>query len=139
MINNQPNDDLKAFERRIIEILACYHPQTKRWRIVLLVLALSTLIAAIQWLDNQHNQQYLNSIEYLRNNPFIAFNLFIITISLVFGIHKKVVSPNIIANRIRSVLENFNMSCDENGCLILRRTSNSNASNFSNSHCSVAN
>lgn len=36
------------------------------------------------------------------------------------GIHKLVIAPQIITSRTRSVLSDFNMSCDDTGKLILK-------------------
>lgn len=36
------------------------------------------------------------------------------------GVHRKVIAPSIITARTRSVLNDFNMSCDETGKLILK-------------------
>lgn len=41
-------------------------------------------------------------------------------IEFAFGVHKLVVAPHIITNRTRSVLSDFNMSCDDSGKLILK-------------------
>lgn len=38
----------------------------------------------------------------------------------VFGIHKLVIAPQIITSRMRLVLADFNMSCDDTGKLILK-------------------
>lgn len=46
--------------------------------------------------------------------------LFFAVLLFVFGIHKLVIAPQIITSRTRSVLAEFNMSCDETGKLILR-------------------
>lgn len=35
------------------------------------------------------------------------------------GIHRRVIAPNIVTSRIREVVSQFNMSCDERGRLIL--------------------
>lgn len=37
-----------------------------------------------------------------------------------FGIHKLVITPQIITSRTRSALGDFNMSCDDTGKLILK-------------------
>lgn len=121
MLNtNQSIDDLKAFERRLIEIIACYQPRTKRWQILLLVVALSTTISAFFWLNDPETPR-VSFIESLYNHLYFAANCLGLLILLITGIHKKVNAPAIIVSRIREVLDNFNMSCDQSGRLILKR------------------
>ena len=132
--NHRTNEDLKAFERRLTEILACYQPQTNRWRIVLLLIALSTSITAFQWLIDPQTER-VSFLESLHNHWFFSLNCFGLIILLMFGIHRRVVAPAIIVSRIRSVLENFNMSCDHQGRLVLNRTNNLGNSNVIDDRC----
>lgn len=129
MLKHDTNEDLKAFERRLTEIIACYQPQTKRWRILLLIVALSTSITAFQWLNDPRTKS-VTLLESLHNHSFFTFNSTGLIILFLLGIHRKVVAPAIIVSRIRQVLENFNMSCDQSGRLILKKTpANVNISN----------
>ncbi|GFQ68185.1 nuclear envelope phosphatase-regulatory subunit 1 [Trichonephila clavata] len=50
-------EDLKAFERRLVEVIAYYQPQTKRWRVMFVVVALCTAIGAWQWLTDPLTSQ----------------------------------------------------------------------------------
>lgn len=38
----------------------------------------------------------------------------------MMGVHRKVIAPSIITARMRFVLSDFNMSCDDTGKLILK-------------------
>lgn len=116
------NEDLKAFERRLTEIITYYQPQTKRWRILLLIITITTSVTAFQWLSDPRTQQ-ISFFESLGNHIFFTLNCIILIVSFIFGIHKKVVAPGIIISRINSILENFNITCDHNGRLILKRSS----------------
>ena len=118
--NHQANEDLKAFERRLTEIIACYQPQTKRWRILLSVATLSTSISAFNWLFDPRIEN-VSFVESLHDHMFFTFNCILLIALFLFGIHRKVVAPAILVSRIRTVLENFNMSCDHDGRLILKR------------------
>lgn len=126
MLNHQTNEDLKAFERRLTEIIACYQPQTKRWRILLILATLSTSVTAFQWLSDPRTER-VTFIQSLNNHKFFTFNCLALLILFVLGIHRRVVAPAIIVSRIKLVLENFNLSCDHDGRLILKRSSNSSA------------
>lgn len=57
-------------------------------------------------------------------NPNIT--IFISVILFVMGIHKLVFAPKIITTRMRTVLSDFNMSCDDTGKLILKPRPNNN-------------
>lgn len=49
------------------------------------------------------------------NNP-----IFFSVLLFALGIHKLVIAPQILTSRTRSVLGDFNMSCDDTGKLILK-------------------
>lgn len=129
--NHQTNEDLKAFERRLTEILASYQPQTTRWRIILLIVTLSTSVSAFQWLLDPETGS-VSFVQSLHNHIFFTLNCITLIILFIFGIHWKVVLPAIIVSRTRSVLENFNMSCDQNGRLILKRSTIAYTANNNN-------
>lgn len=137
MLNHhQTNEDLKAFERRLTEIIACYQPQTKRWRIVLLVAILTTSITTFRLLNDPLTEN-ITLLESLHNHLFCTLSYICCIILFILGIHRKVAAPKIIVSRIRQVLENFNMSCDQNGRLILKRTSAMNGNTSLNSNNST--
>lgn len=119
-MDQQAGEDLKAFERRLTEIISCYQPQTKRWRVILLIMAITTSISAFQWLFDPQTQ-HISFVESLYNHLFFTFNCIILVIFFALGIHKRVVAPGIVVSRIKQVLANFNMSCDPSGRLILKR------------------
>lgn len=64
----------------------------------------------------------------MSNSPFKVTSCFILllVILFIFGIHKLVIAPQIITSRMRSVLCDFNMSCDDTGKLILKPRPNNN-------------
>lgn len=128
MLNSQTNEDITAFERRLIEILACYQPQTTRWRILLMLVTLSTSVTASQWLFDPKTQQ-VTLAQSLYDHWFFTSNCIALVLLFILGAHKRVVAPAIIVSRIRTVLKNFNMSCDRNGRLILKRAASANSSN----------
>lgn len=132
MQNTQTNEDLTAFERRLIEILACYQPQTTRWRMLLVLMVIATSVTAFQWLSDPETQQ-VPLAQSLHNHWFFTSNCIALVLLFISGIHKRVVAPTIIVARIRNVLKNFNMSCDRKGRLILKKkasSANNNSSQF---------
>ncbi|XP_002131237.1 nuclear envelope phosphatase-regulatory subunit 1-like [Ciona intestinalis] len=115
----EQTEDLKAFERRIMEYISYLQPSTSRWRIVLIIVSVCTATGAWLWLmdPNTSRNPFLSS---LWQHPF--FTISSVTLILLFfaGIHKRVVAPSIIVGRLQTVLEDYNMSCDESGRLILK-------------------
>ncbi|XP_036603886.1 nuclear envelope phosphatase-regulatory subunit 1 isoform X2 [Trichosurus vulpecula] len=102
-------EDLKAFERRLTEYISCLQPATGRWRTT----------GAWNWLIDPETQK-VSFFTSLWNHPFFTISC-ITLIGLFFaGIHKRVVAPSIIAARCRTVLAEYNMSCDDTGKLILK-------------------
>ncbi|KAG9508944.1 Nuclear envelope phosphatase-regulatory subunit 1, partial [Fragariocoptes setiger] len=114
----QSCEDLKAFERRLTEIVACVQPQTQRWRIILLITFSTTVLGAIHWLLDPQTKE-VGLIESLSNHMFFTTSAVILILLFFCGIHKRVVAPKIVVSRIKQVLSNFNMSCDPAGRLIL--------------------
>ncbi|KAK7789012.1 hypothetical protein R5R35_012698 [Gryllus longicercus] len=100
-------EDLKAFERRLTEVIACLQPSTTRWR------------RAWHWLTDPHTSA-VSFTQSLWNHPFFALASVSLVILFICGIHKRVMAPSIITARTRSVLGDFNMSCDDTGKLILK-------------------
>lgn len=110
--------DLKAFERRLTEYVQCLGPQTGKWRLILVLSSVAT--AAGAWgliTDNQHHPSLL---QYLWHHKFFTISCCNLFILFMLGIHRRVMAPQIILARTRVVLEDYNMSCDEKGRLILR-------------------
>ncbi|XP_077538054.1 CTD nuclear envelope phosphatase 1 regulatory subunit 2 isoform X2 [Haemaphysalis longicornis] len=120
-------EDLKAFERRLTEVIGYLNPQTKRWRsnfsplssLILFISSICTAIGAWQWLMDPVTSQ-ATFLQSLMNHMFFTISSIILVILFLMGIHKRVITPSIIVSRVRNVLSDFNMSCDDGGRLILR-------------------
>ncbi|XP_055371387.1 nuclear envelope phosphatase-regulatory subunit 1 homolog [Condylostylus longicornis] len=112
-------EDLKAFERRLTEVVASYYPSTIRWRILLAIVSICTATGAWYWLRDP-NTSILPLPESLWYHPVFFCATLSLIILFLFGIHKLVIAPQIITSRMRSVLADFNMSCDDTGKLILK-------------------
>uniref|UniRef100_A0A5S6QYS8 Transmembrane protein 188 n=1 Tax=Trichuris muris TaxID=70415 RepID=A0A5S6QYS8_TRIMR len=112
-------EDLKAFERRLMEVVSFMQPDAKRWRGVLTTMLCLLLFSAYHWLlDSLTAEGRL--IESLWNNKLFSFSV-VFTVGLMLcGIHKRIVAPNIIVSRCRTVLAEYNMSCDDSGRLKLK-------------------
>ncbi|XP_014093180.1 nuclear envelope phosphatase-regulatory subunit 1 homolog isoform X1 [Bactrocera oleae] len=118
-------EDLKAFERRLTEVVSSYGPTTLRWRVVLATISMCTAIGAFYWLRDPRTS-IVPLIESLLLHPIFTFATLMLVILFVMGIHKLVFAPKIITTRMRTVLSDFNMSCDDTGKLILKPRPNNN-------------
>uniref|UniRef100_A0A8C5EXA8 Nuclear envelope phosphatase-regulatory subunit 1 n=14 Tax=Archelosauria TaxID=1329799 RepID=A0A8C5EXA8_9SAUR len=87
--------------------------------VILIVVSVCTATGAWNWLIDPETQK-VSFFTSLWNHPFFTISC-ITLIGLFFaGIHKRVVAPSIIAARCRTVLAEYNMSCDDTGKLILK-------------------
>ncbi|VDL59251.1 unnamed protein product [Hymenolepis diminuta] len=114
----EPTEDLKVFERRLKEIVDGLRPKAKLWRVILLSATLFLIISAYFWLSDPLTYQ-VKFLASLGNHPCFVLSVFLMIVLFSCGVHKKVVLPNIIAQRTRSVLVEYNMTCDNSGKLII--------------------
>ncbi|CAB0037266.1 unnamed protein product [Trichogramma brassicae] len=115
-------EDLKAFERRLTEVITGYQPSTLRWRILLGFVSICTAVGAWYWLTDP-NTSAVSFPQSLWNHPFFTLSCFtLVILFLIVGIHQRVIAPSIMTQRTRVVLGDFNMSCDDTGKLILKPT-----------------
>ncbi|CAF0719886.1 unnamed protein product [Adineta steineri] len=143
-------DDLKAFERRMIEIVSSLQPPIWRWRLILTILILATLItfycliSDISFLSfsslltltttssssslttkpndiNNPKSYRLIFLSYLfRKELYFSISSGLLIFAFLYVIHRKIFASSIIIARFRSVLADYNMSCDSNGRLIIK-------------------
>ncbi|CAH8485752.1 unnamed protein product [Heterobilharzia americana] len=111
---NEPTEDLKAFERRLREIINGLGPKALKWRIVLFVGVVMFLCSSYWWLSDPVTYQ-VGFLGSLKLHPEFVFSLVFLMIIFFMGAHKKVVLPSIIAHRSRIVLAEYNMACDNSG------------------------
>ncbi|XP_014788328.2 nuclear envelope phosphatase-regulatory subunit 1 isoform X2 [Octopus bimaculoides] len=115
----EQTEDLKAFERRLTEVIDKLQPAARFWRIILIITSVCTAIGAWAWLWDPATAQ-ISFIQSLWNHPFFTISCITLLALFVYGgIHKRVVAPSIVASRCRQVLSDYNMSCDDTGKLIL--------------------
>jgi len=112
-------DDLKAFERRLTEIIASSHPSARRWRVCLLIVSICTAVGAFYWLSDPSTAQ-VSFLESMWLHPIFSLSTLLMVLLFLVGVHRRVVAPSIIVNRTREVLFDFSMDCDDFGRLILK-------------------
>ena len=66
-------EDLKAFERRLTEIISSAHPSAIRWRILLLVTSLCVAVGAVYWLGDPDTAE-VPFFASLMNHPFFSLS-----------------------------------------------------------------
>jgi hypothetical protein len=115
----EQTEDLKAFERRLTEVISQLQPATARWRLILAVISVCTATGAWNWLWDPDTLE-VSFVQSLMNHPFFTISCLILILLFLSGIHKRVVAPSIVASRCRQVLSDYNMSCDDTGKLILK-------------------
>ena len=138
MMNNQGEqaDDLKAFERRMTEIVSSLQPSIWRWRMILLILVfLTSMTFYILITDFSFSTTTTISTNELPSEPTkfsqmiskifrkeISFSiaLGLLIFAFLFGIHRKIFASSIIVSRFRYVLRDYSMSCDPKGRLIIK-------------------
>jgi len=112
-------EDLKAFERRLTEIISSAQPSAIRWRIVLLLASICVAVGAVYWLGDPKTAE-VSFQASLYNHPFFTLSS-MMTLGLFFaGVHRRIVAPSIFVSRARDVLADLSMDCDETGKLILK-------------------
>ncbi|KAK3597579.1 hypothetical protein CHS0354_018174 [Potamilus streckersoni] len=115
----EQTEDLKAFERRLTEVIDKLQPAARVWRILLIFITVCTSVGAWSWLWDPETSK-TSFTQSLLNHPFFTLSCFILLLLFLCGIHRRVVAPSIIASRCRQVLADYNMSCDDTGKLILK-------------------
>lgn len=137
------SDDLKAFERRMIEIVSSLQPSIWRWRFILLILVLVTLITfyaliadlSFSWpsstssittppitkeLKNEKSYSSIFFFNLFRKEIYFTFAFGLLIFAFLFGIHRKMFASSIIIARFRYILADYNMSCDSDGRLVIK-------------------
>ena len=112
-------EDLKAFERRLTEVILHSKPGALRWRIILAISSVCVAVGALYWLGDPATAQ-VSFLTSLWLHPLFSMSALFMVILFFLGVHRRVVQTSIILNRIREVLFDFSMDCDDTGKLILK-------------------
>ncbi len=85
--------DLKAFERRLMEIVSHQRPATRRWRVILAVSSLMTSASAFYWL-NDPMTAHISLVDSLFSHYLFTINCIVLITLFAMGIHKRVVATS---------------------------------------------
>ncbi|TKR94262.1 hypothetical protein L596_008572 [Steinernema carpocapsae] len=118
--SNPTCDDLKFFERRLTEIIAQMQPGASFFLIVILSLIFSGIYLAYLWIFDS-SITMISLYEALEAQRLITVSVAILVIVLtILGVHKRVVAPRIMIDRIKTVLADFCLTCDEVVSVLVR-------------------
>lgn len=112
-------EDLRAFERRLTEVVSSYRPLTLRWRIILSLVTKFTIIGACSWLGDPRTT-VVPLTQSLWSHPMFSVAALSVILLVVLGKHKLIFAEKVIAKRTNEVLRIYNMGCDHTGKLRLR-------------------
>ncbi|XP_047126956.1 nuclear envelope phosphatase-regulatory subunit 1 [Hydra vulgaris] len=112
-------EDLKAFERRIVELLDSLGPTANKWKFVFISTCFIAIVTAFGWLFDQQITE-ISFVQSLLNHKLFSLSCFGLLVMLLMGVHKRILIQSIILSRCRTILQDFNMSCDDRGRLILK-------------------
>ena len=112
-------EDLKAFERRLTEIICSSLPGALRWRVLLLLSSICVAVGALSWLGDPSTAE-VSLAASLALHPYFSASVALLLLLFCCGVHRRVVAPAILVARAREVLYDFAMDCDDGGKLILR-------------------
>ena len=112
-------EDLKAFERRLTEIISSAQPSALRWRIILLIASICVAVGAVYWLGDPKTAE-VSFQASLYNHPFFTMSSMVTLLLFCCGMHRRIVAPSIFVSRAREVLVDLSMDCDDTGKLILK-------------------
>uniref|UniRef100_A0A1I7Y5S9 Transmembrane protein 188 n=1 Tax=Steinernema glaseri TaxID=37863 RepID=A0A1I7Y5S9_9BILA len=115
-------DDLKFFERRLTEVMEHMQPTASFFLFVIL----STFFAVIYLgylCFSDPNITMISFYELLEAQKLCTVGVAgMVLVITILGVHKRVVAPRIIVDRVKTVLVDFCLSCDEEGKLIIKPT-----------------
>ncbi|PAA76076.1 hypothetical protein BOX15_Mlig033230g3, partial [Macrostomum lignano] len=120
LTQEQTHEDLKAFERRLTEVMSHFQPSTRLWRYGWVLVLLMLIVSACMWLSDPLTYSSTSVCEQLARHPFFFLVLLVAVLLFAAGAHNRVATPSIMASRTRLVLAEYNMSCDDSGKLILK-------------------
>ncbi|XP_018495571.1 serine/arginine repetitive matrix protein 2 [Galendromus occidentalis] len=101
--NRHPN--LKAFERRLTEIVQFLQPPTTQWRVALAGVFICALFGAYKWVFDPETSRVSLS-ESLWIHWFFSLSVALLLILFACGVHRRVVMPQIIIQRARTDAQN---------------------------------
>lgn len=118
-MNREQTEDLKAFENRLTECVNHIRVKTNKWRVLLVLVCIWTFVSLwLWWIDNTEHDSYW---EMFTDHKSLSLSIIALFCLYLFGFIERNNATPIVMSRCRSVLQEYNMSCDEHGKLILKR------------------
>ncbi|KAK0424689.1 hypothetical protein QR680_008792 [Steinernema hermaphroditum] len=115
-------DDLKFFERRLTEVMEHMQPTASFFLLVILSIFFAIIYLGYLCFSDPSTPM-ISFYELLEAQKLCTIGVAVIVLIMtILGVHKRVVAPRIIVDRIKTVLVDFCLSCDEEGKLIIKPT-----------------
>uniref|UniRef100_UPI00358E97A2 nuclear envelope phosphatase-regulatory subunit 1 isoform X2 n=1 Tax=Myxine glutinosa TaxID=7769 RepID=UPI00358E97A2 len=113
-------EDLKAFERRLTEIISGIQPATGRWRMVLIVVSVCTATGAWTWITDPETQQVAFFVS-LWNHTFFTVSCIVLIGLFLAGIHKRVVAPSMYPFSVKNTasMQDIQRASNASCCICL--------------------
>lgn len=119
-MNREQTEDLKAFEQRLMDCVAHVKRKSIKWKGLVVVVLLWVGLSIWGWWAD--TSEYKNYLEMLSSNKSLCVSLVLLFLIYILGFFDRHNAAHIITSRCKSVLHDFNMSCNDQGKLILKRS-----------------
>ena len=111
-------EDLRAFERRLIDIQSHFNRTAGYWRLVFTLVSCLMAFFAYFFITDSNLTEYGFFSTLFSHRVLLLMAISFVTM-LALGAHKKMFAPQVVAGRSRQALADFSMSCDDEGRLLL--------------------
>ena len=88
-------EDLKAFERRLVECITSLRPVANKWRLILFASFLFTLVTSWNWIIDQRTSQ-VSLFQSLLYHKLFVISILVLVVLLAMGFHKRVMIQSIV-------------------------------------------
>ncbi|KAH8361275.1 hypothetical protein KR084_008386 [Drosophila pseudotakahashii] len=110
-------EDLRAFERRLAEVVTTENTSSFRWRLVLGAIFACSAISACHWMRVAKESESL-VFRILSSHSAFAFSLATVCLLIMYGFNHAAKQDPAILRDTREMLTPFRLNCDNQGRLI---------------------
>lgn len=115
---NPSAEDLRAFERRLGEMVASEKPSKCRGGLLMGAIVTCTAVGSCHWLEEARESKSL-IFRALASQGAFVISMASLVLLLIFGFKRVSRKDLPILRNMRSILSIFRMQCDDDGHLIL--------------------
>ncbi|XP_016944284.2 nuclear envelope phosphatase-regulatory subunit 1 homolog [Drosophila suzukii] len=110
-------EDLRAFERRLVEVVTTEKSNTFRWRLVLGAIFACSAISACHWMRDAKDSESL-VFRILSSHSAFALSVATVCLLIMYGFNHAAKQDPAILRNTREMLSPFRLNCDNKGRLI---------------------